>query len=463
MRFSDDVCRQARDLIASRLGLALSEARLATLEQGLLSLCHAAAPRSPETALTWLAALPNESPEWTQLASQLTVGETYFFRDQASFAALEQEVLPALIAARRAVGLLQLRLWSAGCATGEEPYSLAILLDRLLPDRTAWHLTILATDIHLQALQLARQGRYRAWSFRAAPTWLLERYCQRREAQTFEVAPRIRQMVTFMPLNLVAESARPMPVQPGMMDVILCRHVLMYFTPEAQRATVGRLQRALVPGGWLVVSAVEASAALLQPLLPVNLPGALFYRKAPTALVPALPGRAPGTLLAAPAAPVAGVHASGTLGPPQSSATPSRTVQPASPLNPATALQRARVLADRGDLEPARDLCKAALVQNRLDPEAHVLLAVISQECGELAEALAALRRAIYLAPHAVSAHLLLGGLLLRQGEWRRGRRSIETALDLLRPVPRHETVPCSGGVTAGRLLDTARAYLESW
>ena len=95
---------------------------------------------------------------WKRLASDLTIGETYFFRDSGVFAALEGEVLPPLIAKRRSEGNPRLRIWSAGCATGEEPYSLAIVLDRLLPDRTGWAVTVLATDIDNAALETARQG-----------------------------------------------------------------------------------------------------------------------------------------------------------------------------------------------------------------------------------------------------------------------------------------------------------------
>lgn len=138
MRLSWEICLQARALIASRLGLDFSEARQADLERGLIRALRTSSVSVPETYLTLLASLPEGSPELMRLAGHLTVGETYFFRDRALFEALEQHVLPSLIEARRAEGILRLRLWSAGCATGEEPYSLAILLDRLLPDLSDW-------------------------------------------------------------------------------------------------------------------------------------------------------------------------------------------------------------------------------------------------------------------------------------------------------------------------------------
>jgi chemotaxis protein methyltransferase CheR len=132
------------------------------------------------------------------------------------------------------------------------------------------------------------------------------------------------------------------------------------------------------------------------------------------------------------------------------------------PPAPAADLKRARALADRGDLDKARELCEAALARDRLDPEAHLLLAAICQEQGEIPAALEALRRAIYLAPDCASAHFLMGSLLLQQGDPRRGQRYMETVVRLMSPIPRDEPVPGSDGLTAGRLLETARAYLES-
>jgi len=157
MKLSHEMIVQAQELVARRLGLDFPEARRADLERGLLRASRTSVAGGPETYLDWLATLPDQDPEWGRLAGQLTVGETYFFRDQACFGALEQEVLPPLIRLRREEGLLRLRLWSAGCATGEEPYSLAILLDRLLPDRSEWALTILATDVNPASLEAARR------------------------------------------------------------------------------------------------------------------------------------------------------------------------------------------------------------------------------------------------------------------------------------------------------------------
>ncbi|MGH7352060.1 MAG: CheR family methyltransferase, partial [Candidatus Methylomirabilales bacterium] len=152
MILSTEVWHLARALIARRLGLDFSTLRQADLKRGFARILGNLSPPAVDRYLDKLASLPDDSPEWGRLAGELTVGETYFFRDYACFDALEREILPTLIATRRAEGIPRLRLWSAGCATGEEPYSLAILIDRLLPDRSEWTVTVLATDINPNAL-----------------------------------------------------------------------------------------------------------------------------------------------------------------------------------------------------------------------------------------------------------------------------------------------------------------------
>ncbi len=504
MRLSDDTCAQARALIASRLGLDFAEGRRADLERGLVRACRAAAVSVPEEYVHWLGSLPEQNPEWRRLASHLTVGETYFFRDPCSFAALEQQVLPALIAQRRADGVLRLRLWSAGCATGEEPYSLAILLDRLLPDRADWALTILATDISREALEVAREGCYRQWSLRGTPTTVRDRYFSSRDGQSFELDPSLRRLITFAPLNL-AEASYPSAVTSAI-DVILCRNVLMYFTPAAQRAAVVRLRHALVPGGWLLVSPAETSSELLQPLVPINFPGAILYRNeslpiensffchsdpAEESHAAVWPGRDMGIPRCAqndtpvlerapvdhsavdsvsalrarrPAAPLASLPDGVTVPGGESFETASHpagvTLIDEAPSD-AEDLAHARALADQGQLERARRLCQAALARDRLNPETYLLLAAICQEQSEVPAALQALRRALYLAPHSAAAHFLLGSLLLQRGEGRHARRSMQNVVHLLSQVPRDQPVPDGDGFTAGRLREAAQAYLE--
>jgi len=446
---TDPLAVDTARLVAERLGLDFPARRSADLERGLARAARAEGIRGVDEYVSWLRRQPTESTGWHRLAGELTVGESYFFRDRAIHDALERHVLPGLIAERREAGVLRLRVWSAGCSTGEEPYSLAMLLDRLLPDRERWQLTILGTDIDPQALAAARRGVYRPWALRELPGWA-RRHFTSSGADRYELSVGIRGMVTLAPLNLVSTGYPSAVTGTGAMDLIMCRNVLMYLTRTAQRAAVERLQRALVAGGWLVVGAAEGSPELLRPLAPVLFPDAILRRKPTAGAIDVRTGAPlPVPRAAAPVEPAA----------PRRAPAPRAAGGPAQGAGP-TPVQRARAAADRGGLERASELCRAALEQDRLDPEAHLLLAAIRRERGESDAAVEGARAAIYAAPDHAPAHFLLGSILLQQGSTQLGRQSMETAVTLLSSLPPDEPLAPGDGLTAGVLLATARAHL---
>jgi chemotaxis protein methyltransferase CheR len=225
----------------------------------------------------------------------LTVGETHFFRNRPQFEALERHILPEVIERRRATR--RLRLWSAACSTGEEPYSLAMLVDRLLPDRSGWDVRILATDINRAALERARRGRYGAWSFREVPAEVASSFFVRRDG-TFEVAGRIREAVTFAHLNLADDCWPSAATHTVELDLILCRNVLIYFGEDLTRRVAAKLHGALADGGWLLVAPAELSLDVFRRFAVVNLNGAVVYRTPATPARPRPP--APGSREGAP-------------------------------------------------------------------------------------------------------------------------------------------------------------------
>ncbi|MBC8018986.1 MAG: protein-glutamate O-methyltransferase CheR, partial [Verrucomicrobia bacterium] len=212
------------------------------------------------------------------LADHLTIGETYFFREQKSLDVLENRILPDLIASRRG-SEQRLRIWSAGCSTGEEPYSLAILLSRLIPDLREWQITILATDINSRSLGKAVQGVYGDWSFRGVPQWIRQKYFTKTPDGRYELPHAIRRMVTFSILNLAEDSYPSLSTNTNAMDIILCRNVLMYFERQQQQRAIQGFQRSLLEGGWLVVSPCETSPAYSACFETVMFPEAAFYKR----------------------------------------------------------------------------------------------------------------------------------------------------------------------------------------
>ena len=252
----DALLSQLSDFLEVHMGLHFPRQRWHDLERGVAAASRDAGYANAETFVRWLLGAPLTRTRIEGLASHLTIGETYFFREKASLDILEQRILPELLQAR-AQGDRRLRIWSAGCCSGEEPYSIAMLLDRLIPDPAKWNVTILATDINPQFLRKAAQGIYSAWSFRETPGWLKELYFTRRADGRFEIQPRMRQMVSFSYLNLAEDSYPSLVNGTNAMDIILCRNVLMYFAPETRSIAYAKLDQALEDDGLLMLGAAE--------------------------------------------------------------------------------------------------------------------------------------------------------------------------------------------------------------
>jgi chemotaxis protein methyltransferase CheR len=208
------------------------------------------------------------------LARHLTVTETYFWREPEMFAALQEAIIPELLHAKADKTL---RIWSAGCSSGEEPYSIAMALGRSIPDISQWNIAIDATDINRHALAKAKAGVYGDWSFRKAPDWLHAYFSKTGDGQ-YAVASTLRNMVHFAFGNL-ADCSMPMSSTGEPYDIIFCRNVLMYFSQEKTRSLAQRFHDAMSTPGFFIVSASELSYATFSPFQPVTGACAHYYRK----------------------------------------------------------------------------------------------------------------------------------------------------------------------------------------
>ena len=470
----DALLSRLSDFLESEIGLHFPRERWRDLERGIAAASRESGYAQAEAYVDWLLAAPLTRSQIEGLASQLTVGETYFFREQRSFDILEQQILPELLRAR-AQTEKRLRIWSAGCCSGEEPYSIAMLLDRLIPDFEQWNVTILATDINPRFLRKAARGIYGAWSFRDTPGWLKERYFTRRQDGRFEIQPRIRRMVSFSYLNL-ADDAYPSLVNgTNAMDVILCRNVLMYFAQARARQSVDKLHRSLVDGGWLITSPAETSNVQFSAFTAVEFPGAFLYCKTaaggPRTVAVRLPaawydGEATAPYSPAPAAPsepVAFGVARSAFAPEvlrEAGAEQAKEAEDAdSPEHDGhderdTPRRKARACADEGRLAEASAWCEQAIAADKLNPAHYFLLAAIEQERGQSETAERSLGRALYLEPDFALAHFALGNLCLSGGRQREARRHFGNALTLLRACPADALLPESDGLSAGRLVE---------
>jgi chemotaxis protein methyltransferase CheR len=275
---SSSMLSQLSEFIAREMGLHFPTGRWADLERGIRSAAREFDFEDVEVCIEWLLSSRPVREKVEILASHLTIGETYLFREKKIFEALEESVLPELIRSRSGGGQ-RLRIWSAGCATGEEPYSVAILLSKIIPDFNNWNVTILSTDINPRFLQKALLGVYSEWSFRDCPRWVKDKYFKETKDGRFEIVLDIKKRVIFSHHNLAEDPYPSLLNNTNAMDIIFCRNVLMYFAQDQVNKVVQGFYDCLIDGGWLIVSPTEASHVLYPQFTVVNFPGAILYRK----------------------------------------------------------------------------------------------------------------------------------------------------------------------------------------
>ncbi|MBF0321295.1 MAG: chemotaxis protein CheR, partial [Nitrospirae bacterium] len=214
--------------------------------------------------------------EWKRLCQIITTGESFFFRDKGQFYLLRNTVLKDIIEANR--DRRTLRIWSAGCSTGEEPYSLAITAFELIPDIHLWDVAIIGTDINEDAIDRARRGIYGEWSFRMVNPEITSTYFKRKKGM-YELDERIRRMVVFRQGNLIRDTYPDAAAGICDMDLILCRNVFIYFQPDNISLAIGKLAQTLRKDGYLITGHAELQAVTLPGLVPVTYPQSVVYRR----------------------------------------------------------------------------------------------------------------------------------------------------------------------------------------
>jgi chemotaxis protein methyltransferase CheR len=468
--------------LSARTGLEFSPNRFGNAEAGIR---RAMGRAGASNVMEYLQLLQGEHIAEDDLITELTVGETYFFRDPAHFAFVRDTILPELRCNKGADAML--RAWSAGCATGEEAYSLAILLTELgLTGRAQ----ILGSDISRSALRRAQAGAYRRWSLRAMEETLRGRYFVPHDDQ-WELVEPIRRQVRFKHLNLAIPNYPSLCTGVWGMDLILCRNVLIYLSPDAVRAVGSRLIASLREGGWLIAGPADPPLGDLDGCEAVVTPGGVFYRRVRAAHHGERLAR--GTIVAAPLPPgprqpVAWPEPAPAVPPAPPVPVPSvfapDPVRPLEPLEQArkamddgdyrgveqltdgpeagaeACVLRARALANLGQPEQALQAVLQALRRHPLAAELQFLCAVLCMECGALDEAAQAVRRVLYLDRSLAVAHFTLGTILRRIGDVPGARRAYRNVLAQIAAQPHDAPLPLGEGELAGWLADAANAHL---
>ncbi|RUL87502.1 CheR family methyltransferase [Tautonia sociabilis] len=357
------------------------------------------------------AELVGRSPDEREaLVELVVVPESWFFRDRLPFVFLSEAVAGPF---RSRTGVEPLRILSLPCAGGEEPYSIAITLcDAGVP---ADRFQIDAVDVSARQLERARRGVYRPVSFRGGDHSFLRRHFEP-DGDGFAIVPPLRESIRWERGNILDPAIADRPPY----DVVFCRNLLIYLTPEAKRAAMGAIGRLVAPGGWLVVGHAEPLLVDPSRFEPAGRPGAFaFRRRLEGALVSAIrPIPAAGRRLDS--KPIGG-------NPPRSPASPGDSAPglgpSSSPVRPVPegiepeSESEITTLANRREWGPALERAGRLVRQRPNDAAAHVLLGSIAQAIGRLDEAEASFRRAGFLDPRCVEALLALAALAELRGD----------------------------------------------
>ena len=473
----EEILHEIRMMVSGVLGWDFPPNRRNDLVRGIVATARDfSVKETPEAIATWLSEISWNTGELDVLTSYLTVGETYFFREKSGLDIFQKQIIPGIINSRQGKDQY-IRIWCAGCCTGEEPYTLAILLRGMIPDIQNWKITILATDINRHFLKKAQAGSYTQWSFRETSHIIKNQYFSH-TGKNWEINPEIKKMVTFAYLNLADDLYPSTLTNTHNMDVVFCRNVLMYFTSQQIKQTARRFYKSIVDKGWLITSAVELNDDHFSDFASIRYEQGIFYQKVPKKSQPViLPvSKRATSIVSKPRKPVLqqSKHLTAEIAIRKEEVSSSRheiqilfdkgryqhciemclVLLVENPRETKALTILVKSYANMGNLTEARKWGEKLLHQDGTEADSYYLVATIQMEENDPELAESTLKRALYLDPHHLLSHFLLGSIMSRQGKKRTAVKHFQNVNELLEKYQENEVVPGSDGLTAGRIRE---------
>lgn len=455
---SDRERARSHQVLLDRVGIALAEHRIEPFEQALSCLSRRLNADIDETAAR-LSQLPLDNDLWQQIVGDITVGETSFFRHREWFLDMKEHILRPLIESRRTTDR-RLRIWSAGCSTGDEAYSVAIVVHQLIGDLTGWDVSIIATDINNTALAVAKRATYKAWRLREVDDWARTRWFREAGKGEFALVPTVRNMVKFSHLNLAGHDYPNPALGLSDLDLILCRNVLIYFPADVQKAVISRLGRCLTPQGWLASGPIEIGMQNGGIFEPSKLGASIFFQAgAPRRRQTEMrsPVRSPHPMPQA-------LPAVTDVAPPRSALQSAAKEPQAAAEPPSDARARreeALAWADSGNIAAARAAFETSLTVDGPSFDLYMLMALVLEEDTDLNAAADAVRNALYLEPESVEALFVQARLAFRLGRRDRARSLFRNVLAMVDRLPGETIVSQYTGASAATIRRLTSSYLN--
>jgi chemotaxis protein methyltransferase CheR len=274
---ADPVYRQIRDLVYKVSGIYKAEEKLYLLADGCGRRMKQLGARSTREYWDHLTAQPSRDGELRQLLNEITIGETCLFRSQPQLDALRKVILPEIVAEKNKQVTKRLRIWSAGCSTGEESYTLAMNMleesDRLLK---GWTVEIVATDLNDRSVEAAKAGIYGDYALRNTTDYYRRKYFSTVDEKKLQVSPEVKKLITFSRLNLLDDSK--MLFMKGM-DLVFCCNVLIYFDGASKSKVINHFFTNLNFGGYFFLGTSESLMKLNDQFHLIHFPGTIAYWK----------------------------------------------------------------------------------------------------------------------------------------------------------------------------------------
>lgn len=471
---SKDILVKINNYIESKFGLYYPENRISDMLRG-----GAQASKQKnvllEDYINLLLSNRLTQKELEKLVTFLTIGETYFFRDSKLFETLRNNILPELINKKKNNGK-SIKIWSAGCSTGEEAYSIAILMKELIPDYEYWDIKIIASDINENSLNKARSGIYSEWSFRGVELSAKNKYFEKINDGYFKLKDNYVKNVQFHNINLadsiyIAEDQVLKDI-----DIIFCRNVLMYFSKIQIKEIINRFYNCLVCEGWFIVAPTESLFLNDAPFTAVNINDVYFYNKNINRMYFWDLAKNINYKQISADKKLINYELKESFSEKSKISTYNNVLHTQlnnklkvslnellKEINVKEMLYEekdekedfealSRCCADEGKLEEAIQWCEKAILKDKINPRYYHLLASIQQEQGELDKAVASLKKAIFLESTFLIAYFDLGNLNLRIGKYKEAYKNFENVQVLLNNFVEDEVIPHSGEMTAGML-----------
>lgn len=277
MKISDKDFEALRDFVYSICGIYFHANKKYFLESRVERRMAEVRATTPAEYLAVLKSPGAKSGELKKFLDEVTTNETCFFRNPAQLAALEKQIIPGLIEAKGKIGFRKLKIWSAGSSSGEEAYTMAmILLEKCTTALKDWSIEIVGTDINETVLAQAREGIYTPYSVRNTPEYYRKKYFTAEEGGRFVLSPSVKKLVSFSNLNLYEDTKM---IFMKSFDLIFCANVLIYFDIAAKSKIIQHFYNNLQPYGYFFVGQSESLHGVSDKFKTVYFPGAFAYKK----------------------------------------------------------------------------------------------------------------------------------------------------------------------------------------